>query len=817
MRFIFSVVVIFIEADTLFENYFVAYPLLRRGIAIGLMLLAVAGCGGKAEREAEYLTRGKELYEQGSYTKAALEFRNALQINPTEVEGQYYLGLIAERGGDLAGALGAFTKVTEQDPRHVPAQLKVGQYELLQDAPDKALEKADLALGVDPANAEAHALRGAVMLRQGKLDEAAAEAEKARKGDPKNVAALSVLIGIQTKRGDEAGALKMVEAAIQENPKDEGLKLIKLKLLTDRNDRPGTEAVLRDLVAASPANNSYKISLARLLIAQNQKDEAEKVFRDAIQQRPKDKALKLLLVQFLVQQRGAEAGEQELLTISKNAPDDEDYRFALAELYAQQGKRDLAKGILSEIVAKDATAPESLTAKAGLAKLALAEQDTAAAQALVADILKRDRGNAEALLIKAGMDLTAKDYQATIADLRTILRDDPASKPGLLLLARAYGESGEQQLTLDAYRSYLGVDPENDDIRIEFASQLMRQTQLDEAEKQVEAILKRSPKYVPALLLQVDQRLARKNVAGAEEAASWIVNGAGAEIPGRTALGKVLLAEGKYPEAIAALKRALEGNPNPAQARRMLAQAMVGAGQGPAAVDLLNAAITKDPKDAELLILLADTQFNLKQFDAAEKALRQSIEVRPDWELPYLKLGNLYAKTDKLAEAEAVFAAGLKQVPNQPELMLNLGMIEDSRDEFDAARDVYTALLRQQPRNTIAANNLAALIADAWPTDKDRMEQARRLAEAFRNSNDPILVDTLGWVQYRLGNVDDAVSLLERAVKGMPEHPQLRYHLGMAYKARGDAAKARAELQRAIVVPTTYRGRDDAKSALAAL
>ena len=59
--------------------------------------LFLAACDGPEEREAKYLERGRELYEQGEYTKASLEFKNALQIKPNGVEGRYYLGLIAER------------------------------------------------------------------------------------------------------------------------------------------------------------------------------------------------------------------------------------------------------------------------------------------------------------------------------------------------------------------------------------------------------------------------------------------------------------------------------------------------------------------------------------------------------------------------------------------------------------------------------------------------------------------------------------------------------------------------------------------------
>jgi hypothetical protein len=51
----------------------------------------------------------------------------------------------------------------------------------------------------------------------------------------------------------------------------------------------------------------------------------------------------------------------------------------------------------------------------------------------------------------------------------------------------------------------------------------------------------------------------------------------------------------------------------------------------------------------------------------------------------------------------------------------------------------------------------------------------------------------------------------------MPDQPQIAYHLGMAYKAQGDNAKAREALQKAVANSDTYRGYDDAKRALAAM
>jgi tetratricopeptide (TPR) repeat protein len=295
---------------------------------------------------------------------------------------------------------------------------------------------------------------------------------------------------------------------------------------------------------------------------------------------------------------------------------------------------------------------------------------------------------------------------------------------------------------------------------------------IDEAEKLVGQILRRSPRFVPALLLQIDQHIIRKYWAGAIEIANLIIREAADEIEGRTALGKIYLAQGRLKEAIIELQRVSEVAPGSSQARSMLIRAFLKNDQADQAIDVLRKNVTIDPGDADAFVLLADVYFKLNRTDDAKEALVQSIKVRPDWDLPYLKLITLNIKTDRQAEAIEAAHAGLKAIPNHVQLLINLGMMEDARGQFNAAREAYEAVLKQQPHNVIVANNLAALIADAWPTDKARLEQARRLAEAFRNTLDPFLLDTLGWVQYRLGNLDDAIGILERSVGARPSNRQ---------------------------------------------
>ncbi|MCU0839017.1 MAG: tetratricopeptide repeat protein, partial [Rhodospirillales bacterium] len=101
--------------------------LLLRTFAVTLVLAAAAGCGDKAESEASYINRGKELAAKGDLAGADVLFRNALQINPKSADALYLLAANAERRGDMPAAYRIYLRVTEEKPDHVAALAKVGQ------------------------------------------------------------------------------------------------------------------------------------------------------------------------------------------------------------------------------------------------------------------------------------------------------------------------------------------------------------------------------------------------------------------------------------------------------------------------------------------------------------------------------------------------------------------------------------------------------------------------------------------------------------------------------------------------------------------
>lgn len=137
-----------------------------KNIVLLTLLLVLAGCGGADERKAAYLERGHQLMEEGNYEKAQLEFRNALQIDPKDVDAHYQLGLALEKRGEWKGAMGQFLAAIQLDENHTGAHIHAGQIYLLGNALDEALEEATAALANEPENPDALVLQGASRLKK---------------------------------------------------------------------------------------------------------------------------------------------------------------------------------------------------------------------------------------------------------------------------------------------------------------------------------------------------------------------------------------------------------------------------------------------------------------------------------------------------------------------------------------------------------------------------------------------------------------------------------------------------------------------------
>jgi pentatricopeptide repeat protein len=154
------------------------------------------------------------------------------------------------------------------------------------------------------------------------------------------------------------------------------------------------------------------------------------------------------------------------------------------------------------------------------------------------------------------------------------------------------------------------------------------------------------------------------------------------------------------------------------------------------------------------------------------------------------------------------------EATNNTVLLFRLATLLEEAEDFDAAARIYDRMLRQDLYPDAAANNLAMLLVTHRADDPQRLARAAELAERLEKSERPSFLDTAGWVQFKNGNYDRAVALLEQASDIGEPGPELRYHLGMAYLKQGRVDEAKQQLALAVAGPQRFPGLEEARAAL---
>lgn len=138
------------------------------------------------------------------------------------------------------------------------------------------------------------------------------------------------------------------------------------------------------------------------------------------------------------------------------------------------------------------------------------------------------------------------------------------------------------------------------------------------------------------------------------------------------------------------------------------------------------------------------------------------------------------AAYDMLAKASAA-------APNDADLIYDQAMVAEKLGRTDEMERLLRRLIELKPENQNAYNALGYSLADR----KVRLEEARTLIQKAVSlaPDDPFIADSLGWVEYRLGNTAEALRILEDAYRRRPD-PEIGAHLGEVLWASGQRDRA---------------------------
>lgn len=173
----------------------------------------------------------------------------------------------------------------------------------------------------------------------------------------------------------------------------------------------------------------------------------------------------------------------------------------------------------------------------------------------------------------------------------------------------------------------------------------------------------------------------------------------------------------------------------------------------------------------------------------ASKRLAAERSAEPDYAVQlYLIEAEALTNNDKNDQAGQVLERGLKAYPNDANLLYTRAMLAEKRGDLAQLEKDLRTIIAREPDNAMALNALGYTLSDRTT----RYAEAKALIEKAHqiNPDDPAVLDSLGWVNYRMGNLVEAERLLRQAFAAYPDH-EVAAHLGEVLWAAGKQREAR--------------------------
>ncbi len=361
---------------------------------------------------------------------------------------------------------------------------------------------------------------------------------------------------------------------------------------------------------------------------------------------------------------------------------------------------------------------------------------------------------------------------------------------------------------LETFLDYVDSDPDSEYLTFTAALLAARLNEPLELTRLLDRTLELKPDWeIPGILKLTE--IADHDVNAAYNFAKQHLEEYPAQQRFRLQYARLLIQSDDIDNAILQLKEILELNPDAEDALYTLGVIYLDQGLLEEAKSSLSHFLQLNPENDQSRIYLADIEFEQKNYSAAAQLLHgvssyryyldaqikmaRVIEKRDDMEKALRYLQKIDAVNDEektriileqdtllrdhnlLDRSRLVLDEGLEQYPDNSDLLYNRGLLAAQMELLELHEQDMRRLIALEPENAHAYNALGYTLAD----QTDRLDEAMDLIEKANEllPENPFILDSMGWVHFRLGNNKQAITFLRQALD-VRQDAEIAAHLG---------------------------------------
>ena len=745
----------------------------RKLLVLLVFTFFMASCSRDPKVQARrYVENGNKFYEKSKFKEASIMYRRALQKDLRFGEAYYRLALADIKLAAFGDAVRALRRAVELEP----------------DNADAAVKLCDI---------------------------------------------LMVAVNQDRDHGDDLlkEVKQLADRLVQKNPNSYDGHRIQGQLALLQKDAPGAVKQFELATRAKPDQPDLSLAYFQALIANQQAPEAEKMGLAVIDKNKTFGPMYDALYIYYMQTNRVPEGERILQRKVDNNPQRGDYLVELGAHYLFTKQNDQVDGVIRRL-ADEKQFPEGHLLAGDFLYFRARDFDRARAQYEAGEkAFPRDKVVYQKRLVEL-LTTTGRNQDANQL-LATILKETPndsdavAMRAALMLVTGDLKQIGQ---AVNDLQSLVAKTPDNHLLRFNLARAYVAKNDMEQARLQLEAAIKIRPDFILARDMLARIYLNKGDYAKALKEADGVIALNQNDLPARLSRSSALMGIGDSQKARQELESVLTIAPNNPDARYQagylawtekdykrahqvfddlykanpkdsrgligLIETMASENRMADAIKLLQDTIARDPERRDYRMALANLYVRDQRYDDAVKLLQELLKIEPKSADLLLRLAETQRRKGDVNAAIETFRLASQAAPADARPLLQLGLLMDGTGRRDQAKPIYEQILKIQPDHPIALNNLAFIKAEEGQDLDEALTMAQRARQGLPNS--PDVMDTLGWIYLKKNLSDDAIRTFKELLATDPNRAAYHYHYGMALLQKGDKPSAKRELETAI-------------------